>query len=312
MAGHSDESIDSAPVSSEQATARAIPERAQAVCQTTPWPSPLQDWRLVGGLVFSLFVHAAAIAGMTVVRVGVDRPPILVDLVPLAPAGAAPAPGQAAKPPAAPVRSPRSSPASVATPKPVPVGPAAPVSESRPEPPAPTAERRDEPAPLPPAPRTEWPSVQVPQFRGAGLAASAAVGASSSTEEAPGTSIVQGSRVRPSAGPNAGPAGRAWGGTPGTPAGQGSFAAPRFERQRKPRYPEAARRGGIEGTAIVKAHVLNDGSVGVAEIRRSSGYSDLDRAALEAIRESRFIPAERSGRPVAVWIEIPVQFTLKQ
>lgn len=111
-------------------------------------------------------------------------------------------------------------------------------------------------------------------------------------------------------------ANRAWGGRSGTDAtggaGGGPLSAPRLAQDVGPRYPESARRAGVEGTTFIKARVLTDGSVGAAEVRRSSGYPELDRAALEAIRESHFIPAERGGTRVTVWIEIPVKFSLEQ
>lgn len=86
---------------------------------------------------------------------------------------------------------------------------------------------------------------------------------------------------------------------------------PRLKAEAQPKYPEWARRTGIEGTTLVKAKVLVDGTVGAAEVRRSAGNPELDKAAVDAIRHSRFVPAERGGTPVAVWIEIPIQFKLQ-
>jgi len=80
----------------------------------------------------------------------------------------------------------------------------------------------------------------------------------------------------------------------------------------KPRYPEVARRAGVEGTTLVKAYVRADGSVGSAEVRRSSGNPVLDGAALDAIRAARFVPAARAGFPVAVWVEVPIHFKLEE
>jgi protein TonB len=299
--------------------AQRMSEPARPITAATGWsPSLLRDWRLVGGLLLSLVAHAVAVAGMTVVRFGPDRPPILVDLGPLAPSGP-PGEAQAVAPRKETRRSaesprPARAVAAASPPEPAPAAPVPAMTEPVPPPPVPLPPaRHEEPAPPPPAVKADRPPVQAPTFGGAGLAA--AVGANAARSPgAADTSItpVQGSlisRVAPDG--NVGAASRAWGATPGT-AGHGSFTAPRFELQRKPRYPEAARRDGVEGTTLVKARVLADGSVGAAEVRRSSGSPELDRAAVEAIRDSRFLPAERGGTPVAVWIEIPVVFNLEQ
>ena len=92
----------------------------------------------------------------------------------------------------------------------------------------------------------------------------------------------------------------------------GALTAPRLTRQKKPRYPEAARQAGAEGTVLVKAYVRADGMVNEAEVKRSTGNPALDRAALDTIRDSRFVPAERGGKPVAVWVEVPVDFRLER
>jgi len=77
-----------------------------------------------------------------------------------------------------------------------------------------------------------------------------------------------------------------------------------------PRYPESARRAGVQGTALVRVRVLADGTVGEVLIEQSSGNSDLDAAAVEAVRRWRFEAARRGGAPVAVWVLIPFRFTL--
>jgi protein TonB len=78
----------------------------------------------------------------------------------------------------------------------------------------------------------------------------------------------------------------------------------------KPRYPEAARRRGIEGTVLLKVRVTEQGRVEAVQVERSAGYSELDESATEAVQRWRFEPARRSGEPVAVWVLIPVEFRL--
>jgi TonB family protein len=77
-----------------------------------------------------------------------------------------------------------------------------------------------------------------------------------------------------------------------------------------PKYPELARRAGIEGDVIIKVLVNIDGSILDAIIFLSSGFEELDNAALEASMKAKFEPAAQFGRPVKVWVSIPVKFKL--
>lgn len=62
----------------------------------------------------------------------------------------------------------------------------------------------------------------------------------------------------------------------------------RPERYVEPRYPEAARRGSIEGTVVVHLQVDRRGRVADATLRQSSGSELLDREALRTVRLWRF------------------------
>jgi protein TonB len=55
-----------------------------------------------------------------------------------------------------------------------------------------------------------------------------------------------------------------------------------------PDYPLLARRRGWQGSVDIGFRLQADGSVGQAQIHRSSGYAALDRAALSVARRSRF------------------------
>ncbi len=76
-----------------------------------------------------------------------------------------------------------------------------------------------------------------------------------------------------------------------------------------PVYPEEARAKGVQGTVIVKALVGRDGRV--VDMRLAQGVEGLDEAALSAVRKWRFSPAQYAGKPVAVWVVVPVKFSLK-
>jgi protein TonB len=77
-----------------------------------------------------------------------------------------------------------------------------------------------------------------------------------------------------------------------------------------PVYPMMARRHGLEGTVVLRVLVSETGGVGQAAVEASSGCADLDKAAVEAVRKWRFIPATRGGVAVAVWVRQPVTFRL--
>ena len=75
-----------------------------------------------------------------------------------------------------------------------------------------------------------------------------------------------------------------------------------------PDYPEWARRKGIEGTVMLQALVGRDGLVKDVRVVRS--IPELDDYAIAAAKQWRFVPAKAQGQPVAVWVAIPVKFTL--
>lgn len=95
-------------------------------------------------------------------------------------------------------------------------------------------------------------------------------------------------------------------------AGEGvtSLARPLGGYQTTPRYPEAARREGIEGVVMLRFQVLASGKVGTVQVQHSAGREDLDQAAVEAVKTWRFEPARRGKEAVAVWVTLPVRFEL--
>ena len=87
--------------------------------------------------------------------------------------------------------------------------------------------------------------------------------------------------------------------------------APRAKSAIKPIYPEIAQEAGIEGVVVVQAFIDDRGRVKETLIFKGVPNTGLDEAAMEAIRRTKFHPAEQRERPVAVWISIPVNFRLK-
>jgi protein TonB len=79
-----------------------------------------------------------------------------------------------------------------------------------------------------------------------------------------------------------------------------------------PRYPISAYREKAQGTVVLRAEVLPDGSSGQVRLHRSSGFDALDEAALATVKRWRFKPATENGKPVKQWVDIPITFRLKQ
>lgn len=76
----------------------------------------------------------------------------------------------------------------------------------------------------------------------------------------------------------------------------------------KPAYPEMAREIGLTGKVIAEVLVQPDGSV--SRVRITSGNKILADSVQETLYRWRFHPGKVRGRPVAVWVEVPVNFTL--
>ncbi|MCA3287849.1 MAG: energy transducer TonB [Roseomonas sp.] len=82
-------------------------------------------------------------------------------------------------------------------------------------------------------------------------------------------------------------------------------------RNRRPPYPESSRRRGEEGVVRVELLVDPNGRVADVRILESSGFGTLDAAAVQAVRDWRFRPAQRAGVPVAGSITTAVHFRLE-
>ena len=84
----------------------------------------------------------------------------------------------------------------------------------------------------------------------------------------------------------------------------------RYRDTPRPDYPESARREGREGRVLLRVLVDDQGQSKKVEINISSGSDALDRAAAEAIRRWRFLPARDGDKPVESWLRIPIEFHL--
>jgi protein TonB len=77
-------------------------------------------------------------------------------------------------------------------------------------------------------------------------------------------------------------------------------------------YPPLAKRRREEGVVTVHFSISASGEILDVAVRRSSGFEDLDQAALAAARTRHFTPETRNGTPVAGSADEPFAFTLQQ
>lgn len=77
----------------------------------------------------------------------------------------------------------------------------------------------------------------------------------------------------------------------------------------RPEYPEIARAAAVEGVVVLKILVGKTGDV--EKVIVVSGPDMLTEAAKEAAMQAKFKPALQQHRPVAVWVQIPLEFSLQ-
>jgi protein TonB len=70
-----------------------------------------------------------------------------------------------------------------------------------------------------------------------------------------------------------------------------------------------AKEAGIQGMVMIRALVGTDGRVRNTLI--ASGPDVLARSADRAVRQALFKPALQNNHPVAVWVPVPVNFSLQ-
>jgi TonB family protein len=109
-------------------------------------------------------------------------------------------------------------------------------------------------------------------------------------------------------GPGVGP-GRGGGCGGGVYVVGGGVSAPRAIFSPDPEYSPEARQAKFQGTVLLWAVIGPDGRPRDVKISRSLGMG-LDQKAIEAVRNWRFAPARKDGVPVAVQINIEVNFHL--
>ncbi len=79
-------------------------------------------------------------------------------------------------------------------------------------------------------------------------------------------------------------------------------------------YPPLLKESGIGGEVIVWLYISEEGEVIDRQVRvdppGTSGYDALDAAALEGADVMEFTPAQNRDKTTAVWVQIPITFTV--
>ncbi len=90
----------------------------------------------------------------------------------------------------------------------------------------------------------------------------------------------------------------------------GGVTAPEKIHAPQPRYSEDARKGRIQGVVILQAIVDAMGNVSQVEVLKGLPLGLTD-SALETVKSWRYKPATQDGKPVAVYLNLLINFSLQ-
>jgi len=85
--------------------------------------------------------------------------------------------------------------------------------------------------------------------------------------------------------------------------------APLLLYKKEPEYSEEARKAKYQGTVVLNVEVDASGQVMNIRVNRSLGLG-LDERAIEAVKQWRFKPGMKDGKPVAVQTQVEMNFRL--
>jgi periplasmic protein TonB len=155
------------------------------------------------------------------------------------------------------------------------------------------------------------PNVKVPQVNVASLGdpmSHIAGPPSNGTGSGGGIGSGTGGGIGSGEGPGVGP-GRGGGIGGGVFRVGGGVSAPRAISTPDPEYSEEARKAKYQGVVVLWLIVDQSGNPRDIKVARSLGMG-LDQKAIEAVRKWKFEPAQKDGKPVAVQINVEVNFRL--
>lgn len=124
-----------------------------------------------------------------------------------------------------------------------------------------------------------------------------------------GIGIGTGTGVGPGTGAGAGP-GNDGGVGGGVFSIGGGVSAPVLLSQVQPEYSDDARKARVQGTVELLIVVDANGNVRFDNVQKSLGYG-LDQRAIDAVKKWKFVPGKKDGQPVATWVSVLVNFSLR-
>ncbi|MBD3298136.1 MAG: TonB family protein [candidate division Zixibacteria bacterium] len=77
-----------------------------------------------------------------------------------------------------------------------------------------------------------------------------------------------------------------------------------------PEYPQALADSGVSGTVWIRALVDTDGTVAEAHTLNPNKHDAFNTAAIQAAYKNEFTPAQKNGKPIAVWVTYKVTFKM--
>jgi protein TonB len=111
---------------------------------------------------------------------------------------------------------------------------------------------------------------------------------------------------------------RGLGDGPGVGVGEGRYGVgngvtgPQLIHRTPPQYSPEAMRAKVQGVAVLSGVVGVDGTLhDIRVVRSLDAAFGLDREAIACVKQWRFRPGMRQGKPVAVYVTIEVAFTLR-
>ena len=86
---------------------------------------------------------------------------------------------------------------------------------------------------------------------------------------------------------------------------------PKPKQTIKPEYPFSSRERGEEGDVALAISINENGGVDGVVVQKSSGFSELDDAAVRAVKSAMFDPAKSGNKPVASVARLTLSFKLR-
>ena len=75
-------------------------------------------------------------------------------------------------------------------------------------------------------------------------------------------------------------------------------------------YPKASLMNEEQGTVSMSFLVASDGSVVESKLEKSSGFKNLDKAAMKALSACKFKPGTKNGAPAQTWTKVDYAWKL--